>query len=321
MSEKYEGKVAVKEIKEFFDYEQITGDEKSLERWVVVPDVNRPGLELSGYTKLTEPRRVVIIGNKEQEYIEEMSEELQRERYKLITDALTPCIVISRNFDCPPILKEVAESVNFPIFKTDGPTFRVMADLITLLDEKLAPMDTLHGVLMSIYGVGVLITGESGMGKSEIALELIKRGHVLITDDRVDVKRVHNVIKGTSPELLEGMLEIRGIGIIDVAKMFGASALLKVFNVDYVIKLEKFNDKSDYMRVGNEDTQYLDILGLDIPTITLPVREGRSMAVIVESAVTNYRLREEGFNSAKEFENRVLEYIHAENAKRREEEE
>ena len=150
MSEKYEGKVTIKEIKEFFDYEQLTGDEKSLDRWVVVPDVNRPGLELSGYTKLTEPRRVVIIGNKEQEYISEMSEELQKERFQLITDALTPCIIITRNFDCPPLLKEIAENLNFPIFKTSHPTYRVMVDLITLLDEKLAPKDSLHGVLMSV---------------------------------------------------------------------------------------------------------------------------------------------------------------------------
>ena len=175
-----------------------------------------------------------------------MSEELQKERFQLITDALTPCIIITRNFDCPPLLKEIAENLNFPIFKTSHPTYRVMVDLITLLDEKLAPKDSLHGVLMSVYGVGVLITGESGMGKSEIALELIKRGHVLISDDRVDIKRIHNVIKGHSPELLEGMLEIRGIGIIDVAKMFGASALLKVFNVNFIINLEKFNDLKSY---------------------------------------------------------------------------
>lgn len=309
----------IKEAKEFFDYEQVTGNEESLNRWIVVPDVNRPGLELSGYEKLTEPRRVVIIGNKEIEYISEMPEDVQRERFKLITDALTPMIVLSRNFKCPPILKEVAESNNFPIFRSVYPTYRVMVDMITFLDEKLAPSDSLHGVLMSVYGIGVLITGESGMGKSEIALELIKRGHVLIADDRVDVKRIHNVIKGHSPELLAGMLEIRGIGIIDVAKMFGASTLLKQFNVGLNIKLEKYNDKAEYMRVGNEDTKYTNILGLDIPMITLPVQEGRSMAVIVESAVTNFRLIEEGFNSAKEFEKRVYEFIARENQKRQEE--
>ena len=318
MSEKFEGKVMIKEAKEFFDYEQITGDEESLNRWIVVPDVNRPGLELSGYEKLTEPRRVVIIGNKEQEYISEMSEDLQRERFKLITDSLTPCIIITRNFDCPEILLEVAKELNFPIFRTGSPTYRAMVDLITFLDERLAPSDSLHGVLMSVYGVGILITGESGMGKSEIALELIKRGHVLISDDRVDVKRIHNVIKGHPPELLEGMLEIRGIGVIDVVKMFGASALLKSFNITFIINLEKFNGNSDYMRVGNEDNQFINILGLDVPSITVPVKEGRSVAVIVESAVTNFRLREEGFNSAKEFENRVLEYIKAENAKNQE---
>lgn len=313
MQEGFEGKVAIREIKEFFNYRQITGNDDSLNRWVVVPDVNRPGLELSGYQKLTEPRRVVIIGSKEMEYINEMDENIQRERFKLITDALTPMILITRNFECPLVLKEIAEANNFPIFSSDGPTFRDMVDLITFLDERLAPSDTLHGVLMSVYGIGVLITGESGMGKSEIALELIKRGHVLVADDRVDVSRIHNVIVGRAPMLLEGMLEIRGIGIIDVSKMFGASSLLKKFNININIKLEKFDNNVNYMRVGNEETQKTNILGLEIPTLVLPVKEGRSMGVIVESAVTNYRLTEEGFNSAKEFEKRVYDYIQQQN--------
>ncbi len=311
--EEYQGKVTIREVKEFFNYRQITGNDESLNRWIVVPDVNRPGLELSGFEKLTEPRRLVIIGSKEMEYIEEMSEHDQRERFKLITDALTPMILITRNFECPRVLREIAEENNFPIFSSHAPTYRDMVDIITFLDEKLAPSDSLHGVLMSVYGVGVLITGESGMGKSEIALELIKRGHVLVADDRIDVSRVHNTIVGRPPLLLEGMLEIRGVGIIDVSKMFGASSLLKKFNINIIIKLENFDQNFNYTRVGVEEMNYTKILGVELPTLILPVRQGRSMGVIVESAVTNYRLTEQGFNSAKEFEKRVYDYIQLQN--------
>lgn len=310
-----EGKVMIRELVDYFKFEQVTGDEDSLNRWVIVPDLNRPGLELAGFFKQTEPRRIVIIGDKELAYIETLDDETQRERFSKITDAFTPMLVFSRNRECPPILKEVAEKMNFPMFKSMLPSYRLMVDLVGFLDERLAPSDSLHGVLMSVFGKGVLITGESGMGKSEIALELIRRGHILVADDRVDVSKVHNTITGLSPELLEGMLEIRGIGIIDVAKMFGASSLLAKARVDVVIKLEKYNDKMDYARVGIEDDQFTNILEIDIPTIVLPVKEGRTMAVLVESAVTNFQLKQNGFNSAKEFEQRVLRYIEAENVK------
>ncbi len=311
--EGFHEKVSIRELINYFHYRQITGNDESLNRWIVVPDVNRPGMELCGYKKLTEPRRLVIIGSKEMDYILEMSEEDQRERFLLFTDALTPMILITHGFECPPILKEVAESQNFPIFSSTNETYRDMVDIISFLDEKLAPSDNLHGVLMSVYGLGVLIMGASGMGKSEIALELIKRGHVLIADDRVDVSRVHRNIVGRPPFLLEGMLEIRGIGIIDVSKMYGASSILKKFNIDLIIKLEKFDDNAEYTRVGNEDTLYTNILGVDIPSFIIPVREGRSMGVIVESAVANFRLTEQGYNSAKEFENRVYQYIQSQN--------
>lgn len=311
--EEFEGKVMIRELVDYFKFEQITGDEESLNRWVIVPDLNRPGLELAGFFKLTEPRRIVIIGDKELAYIETLDEETQIERYRIITDAYTPMIVFSRNREVPPILKKVAEEHNFPIFKSLLPSYRLMVDLIGFLDVRLAPSDSLHGVLISVFGKGVLITGESGMGKSEIALELIRRGHVLVADDRVDVAKVHNNLLGRAPELLQGMLEIRGIGIIDVAKMFGASALLARNNIDVIIKLEKYDQKQDYARVGIEDDQFTNILDIEVPTIVLPVKEGRTMAVLVESAVTNFQLKEAGFNSAKEFEQRVLKYIEAQN--------
>ncbi|MEG0177754.1 HPr(Ser) kinase/phosphatase [Anaerorhabdus sp.] len=307
------GKVMIRELVDYFKFEQITGNEESLNRWVIVPDLNRPGLELAGFFKLTEPRRIVIIGDKEIAYIETLDEATQYERFKIITDAYTPMIVFSRNREVPPVLKRVAEENNFPIFKSSLPSYRLMVDLVGFLDERLAPSDSLHGVLISVFGKGVLITGESGMGKSEIALELIRRGHVLVADDRVDVAKVHNNLLGRSPELLQGMLEIRGIGIIDVAKMFGASSLLARNNIDVIIRLEKYDDKQDYARVGIEEDQFTNVLDIEVPTIVLPVKEGRTMAVLVESAVTNFQLKEAGFNSAKEFEQRVLNYIQKQN--------
>ena len=192
-------------------------------------------------------------------------------------------------------------------------TSRLMVDLVSFLDERLAPSDSIHGVLISVYGKGVLICGESGMGKSETALELIRKGHVLVADDRVDVVRVHNSIIGHSPQLLQGMLEIRGIGIIDVAKMFGASALLSSAQIDLVVSLEKFDSSVEYARVGIENEQFMHVLEVDLPKIVLPVKEGRTMAVLIESAVTNFRLKEMGFDSAKEFENRVYDYIEKQN--------
>ena len=188
-----------------------------------------------------------------------------------------------------------------------------MTDLITYLDSKLAPQDTLHGVLLNVYGKGVLIVGESGMGKSEIALELIRRGHLLVSDDRVDVARIHNKITGRAPELLESMLEIRGLGVIDVEKMFGGSALLEETDVQLVIRLEKYMKDKEYNRVGNVEELYYSILDLNVPMVVLPVKEGRSMGVLIEAVVSNFRLRERGVNSSKDFEQKVYDHIERKN--------
>lgn len=319
--EEQEGKVMIRELVDYFKFEQVSGNDASLDRWVIVPDLNRPGLELAGFIKESEIKRIIVMGDKELAYIETLEEDVQWSRFRAITDAYTPMIVLSRNREVPPVLLEIANETNFPIFKSDLPSYRLMVDLVAYLDEKLAPFDNVHGGLLSVYGKGVLIMGESGMGKSEIALELIRRGHILVADDRVDISRIHNKLVGRSPELLVGMLEIRGIGIIDVAKMFGASSLITKDNIDVIIYLEKYDSNKDYARVGIEKDEYTNILGIDVPKITLPVKEGRSMAVLVESAVTNFALKEAGFNSAKEFDERVLRYIEAINEKNRKENE
>jgi HPr kinase/phosphorylase len=296
----YTKKVTVREIVDFFKFERLTGDDKSLDRWTVVPDINRPGFELCGFYKRSDPRRIIIIGNKESEFIKTMTEEEQRTRFPMITDGLTPMIIITRNNELPPILKEIADSQDFPIVRTNMETYRLVTDLITFLDEKMADEDTISGTLMSVYGKGVLISGESGMGKSETALELIRDGQVLVSDDRVDVEHVHNKIFGHAPDIIKGLLEIRGIGIIDVEKMFGASAMANRSEVNMVIELVKYSAADEYNRIGDETTHYTRILDVLIPTIVLPVSPGRNMRILVESAVTNFILQEAGYSSSQE---------------------
>lgn len=301
--------VSVKALVEAFDFEQITGDEESLNRQIVMADTNRPGLELAGFFENSQVKRLVVLGDKEIAYISTMSVQKQRRAFDFITNEITPAIIITKGHKCPDVLKRCAKRKNFPVLSSESATTRLIVDLVAFLDEKLASSQCLHGGLLSIYGKGVLIRGESGMGKSEIALELIKRGHLLVADDRVDCYRIHNKIVGKAPELLSGMLEIRGIGIINVARMFGVSSVLPKTQVDFQVNLEMWKPDQDYDRVGIEEKKQKNILGVDIPKIVVPVREGRSMAVIIESAVTNYMLSEMGMDSAKEFEQRVLDYI------------
>ncbi|MBR4163102.1 MAG: HPr(Ser) kinase/phosphatase [Solobacterium sp.] len=304
----YDKKVTVREIMEFFSLEQLTGNKSSLDRWTVVPDINRPGFELCGFFKPTEPRRIVVIGNKEAQFIQQMSEKDQRERYPMLTDGLTPCIIITKNNALPPILKEIADANNFPVLRTSMETFRLVTDIITYLDERLAPEATLSGVLMNVYGSGVLLTGESGMGKSETALDLIRDHQVLIADDRVDVQHIHNKVIGHAPDIIKGLLEIRGIGIIDVEKMFGASALGDNVEIELVIKLVPYEKNAEYNRIGDETMRYTKILDVLIPTFVIPITAGRNVSVLVESAVTNFRLQKAGFSSSEEIRNRFKDY-------------
>ena len=315
MTNKYTKQVSIRDVSKAFRLEQLTGNDAALDRWTVVPDVNRPGFELCGFYRMTEPRRIVIIGNKESDYIKGMSEAEQRERFPRLTDGLTPAIIISRNNPLPPILKEIAEANNFPILRTNMPTYRLITDLIAYLDEGLAREDTIGGVLMSVYGKGVLLTGESGMGKSETALELINKKHVLIADDRVDIEHVHNTIYGHAPDIIKGLLEIRGIGIIDVEKMFGTSALGERAEIDLIINLVPYDSSYEYDRIGDEQSEYTELLDVRIPTMTIPLSAGRNVGVLVESAVTNFQLKEKGYNSAKEVKKRLRKYLEKEDKK------
>lgn len=302
-------KVTVKEFADYFQFEQLTGDEQSLRRSIELTDTNRPGLELAGFFDYSQAKRLVILGDKEIAYIATMSEQSQKRSFDFLTGEETPAIVITRGHECPQILRECALEKNFPVFCCEEKTNHTIVNIITWLDERLAKSVSVHGELLIIYGIGVMICGESGMGKSEIALELIKRGHQLVADDRVDCYRIHNHLLGKSPQLLEGMLELRGVGVINIARMYGVGAVAHKANVDIQITLEEFDPRANYDRVGIEEKKMVSILDVDVPKITIPVREGRSMGVIIESAVTNYMLAKDGLDSAKEFEQRVLEFI------------
>lgn len=301
--------VSLLELKKFFALTQVTGDEASLLREVITPEINRPGFELTGFFKRSSLKRLMILGDKEIAYIKTMPEEIQIERFSRLINNLTPTIIISKSHRTPRQLRLIAQQRNFPIFRSELPTYRLLVDMIGYLDEKLAPSTDIHGVLMNVFGKGVLITGESGIGKSELALELIRKGHVLIADDRVIVSRVHRIIVGQPPELLKGFLEIRGLGIIDIVQMFGASAILEQSDVDFVIELEKWNPNRNYARVGIEERIHQDILGVDVPKIVFPVKEGRNMSVLVEAAVTDFTLKQMGLDSSKMFDERVFHHI------------
>lgn len=302
-------KCLIRDFKEHFNFTQIVGDDYSLERWIIVGDVNRPGLELTGFFDESEPRRVVILGQKEVAYIKTLTYEQQVERFDRLTDGWTPCIVLARDLQVPEVLQEIAQTKNFPIFVSEKSTSQLMIDVVLFLDEKLSPIEYVHGVLVNVHGKGVLITGASGMGKSEIALELIKNGHILIADDRVDVTRANGHLVGQSPALLTNMLEVRGIGIINVAQMFGASAVMSKSQIDFNIELEEWDDVKDYLRVGTEAQPPFKVHGIEIDRLVFPVREGRHLATLVEAAVINFTLKKRGFDASADFEQRVFDML------------
>lgn len=302
-------KVYVRDLKEQFNLTQLTGNDESLNRWIVAPDVNRPGLELAGYTRANDLKRVTIIGTKEHEFLENIDFDIQYQRFGIITDAYTPCIIITKSQNCPDALYKIANERNFPVFQTNEDTLRISVEVTAFLDKCLAPSQIFHGVMMNIYGVGVLLKGESGIGKSELALDLVRRGHMLVADDCVEIYRVHNELTCKAPDLLRNMLEIRGIGIIDMTKIYGAVSCLDSCNLDFVVELRFFDNSENIDRTGLGATNTIDIMGLEKPLIIVPVREGRAISVIVESAVANFRLLQKGEDTAKDFQVKLKDLI------------
>ncbi len=300
--EKFEKRVFVEDLMHAFNLKLVSGSEESLKRWIVVPDVNRPGLELCEDYIDIDLKRVNILGNKEIRYLSRFEYEELRNKFEKITDAYSPCIIIAAGNKAPQALIDLAKDRDFPVFETELPTYRISVDITAYLDSLLANSISKHGVLVSIYGIGVLITGESGVGKSELALELIKKGHFLVADDLVEIKRIHNELQGEANKNLKNFLEIRGIGIIDARIMFGASSIVDDIKISLIINIEKYKENIEYDRIGSDDTlSSEEILGLNIPKLNLPIKEGRVLSVLVEAAVMDFRLKNQGYNGAKIF--------------------
>lgn len=273
-------------------------------RPIGVADLCRPGLQFAGYFDVFANERPQVIGKTEMAYLESLPDEVRGARLQRYFSYPIPCIVIARDMECPQALLEQAQRHDVPIYSTEDETSIFTSKAITYLSEALAPRVTQHGVLVDVFGVGVLITGESGVGKSECALELIKRGHLLVADDVVDIARVGHKLRGESPEIVRDFMELRGIGIVDIKSIFGIGAILRKKTVDFVIHLEYWTPGRDYDRLGTKD-KTMDILGVDVPLINVPVRSGRNLAMIVEIAARNWRLKNEGYNAVTELDRRL----------------
>lgn len=251
-------------------------------------EINRPGLQFSGFYSYFANERIQIIGNAEWSFLDVMQSELRKKRLKKFLEFETPCTIIARNLTPHQELIESAQIYNRWILRTDNVTSRFTSKIMNYLDEKLAPETRVHGVLVDVYGIGILITGESGIGKSETALELIKRGHRLIADDAVDIKQVDGILIGSAPYITSGMMEVRGMGIIDVPALYGLSSIVKTKNIDLIVDIEQWEQEKNYDRLGI-DKEYLDILNTPVRKITMPIRPGRNTAVLVEAVAANYR--------------------------------
>lgn len=299
----------VDKIIEKMELVAIAPDIDTSNKIVTIPDINRPALQLAGFFDHFDSDRVQVIGRVEAAYIDTLDRETKLSRYEQLLSCNVPCIVYCRGMDADEEMVEMARKYQIPLFKTDKQTSSFEAEIIRWMKVMLAPCISIHGVLVDVYGEGVLITGESGIGKSEAALELIKRGHRLVTDDVVEIRKVSDeTLIGTAPEITRHFIELRGIGIIDVKTLFGVESVKETQGIDMVIHLEDWDKEKEYDRFGLEE-EYTEILGNKVVCHNLPVRPGRNLAVIVESAAVNWRQKKMGYNAAKELYNRVQNSI------------
>ena len=279
------------------------------ERYIKVPDINRPGMQIADFWEYYDSNRIQIFGLVEYTYLEQMDPEKKREIYRRFLVKELPCVIFARDLKPDKDFLKMAEENGIPVLSTEKSTSIITAEVIRWLHVQLAPEISIHGVLVDVYGEGVLITGESGIGKSEAAIELIKRGHRLISDDVVQIKRVSDdTLVGSAPEITRHFIELRGIGIIDVKTLFGVEAVKNTQTIDLVIQLEDWNKETEYDRMGLED-QYTEFLGNKVVCHHLPVRPGRNLAIIVEAAAVNHRQKKMGYNAAQALYKRVQENL------------
>lgn len=288
---------------------KLIAGKEGMQRPIKLSEVHRPGLSLSGYLKNYLGQRILIFGNVEISYLKDLDAELRRTRLEGILTLQIPAVIVAGRYRPPKELVSFCENNGIPLFRTSMNTMNLLSKMTFLLSEEFSPSMTVHGTLVEAFGVGVLIQGDSSVGKSEAALGLIERGHRLISDDVVKVKlREGSYLEGSGPELTRHLMEIRGIGIINVAHLYGAVCVRDDKKLDIVVKLEEWDDRRFYDRIGL-DEKYCDILGVKVPYHILPVKPGRDVVLLLETIVLNHRLKEMGYNSAKEFNVKLLETI------------
>ena len=276
---------------------------------IQVPDINRPALQLTGYFDHFDSERVQIIGYVEYTYLETLSDEKKKEMYAQLLSYGIPCIVYCRNMEPDAMFLEMANEMKVPIFQSCKQTSAFTAEVIRWLNVELAPCISIHGVLVDVYGVGVLMMGESGIGKSEAALELINRGHRLVTDDVVEIRKVSDdTLVGKAPDITRHFIELRGIGIVDVKSLFGVQSVRETQTIDLVINMEEWDKIREYERLGMKE-EYTEFLGNKDVCHSIPIRPGRNLAIIVESAAVNHRQKQMGYNAAEELYRRVQESL------------
>jgi HPr kinase/phosphorylase len=303
--------VRTQDLLENFNLTLVAGKD-GIHREIFSSDLSRPGMELTGYFKYYPKERLQLIGQTEMNFFLDLTEDEQRDRVRRLCTDVTPGIVISRGMEIPEVIIEAANESGVPILHSPRKTTRVISRLTNYLEAKFAPTTAIHGVLVDINGVGVLITGQSGVGKSETALELVKRGHRLVADDNVEIRQEdYDTLIGSAPPLIEHLLEIRGVGIINIMTLFGAGAVRSQKKISYIVNLEIWDEKKQYDRLGL-DEERLKIMDVELPKITIPVRPGRNLAVIIEVAAMNFRLKKMGFNAAEEFSDRLTTMIEQE---------
>jgi len=278
--------VTIEELIENFNLEILVEGEKG--KLINVSDINRPGLQIAGFYEYFDSVRVQLLGMAEWSFLDCMETELRKKRLKKYLKLDTPCVIITRNLEPHKEFMKAAEENGRWVLRTKLISTRFISKLTNYLDTRLAPETRLHGVLVDVYGIGILLSGESGIGKSECALELIKRGHRLIADDAVDIKEIDGVLLGSCPYITAGMLEVRGMGIIDIPAIYGMSSVLNTKTISLLISLNLWNDSEEYDRLGI-DNEFMNILNVPVRKITLPIRPGRNIAVIIEAAAANYR--------------------------------
>ena len=303
MAEKFT--ISLKKIIDEFQLEVIYTPKDTSELLIDENDVNRPGLQLMGFYEYFNPERIQIIGKMEFAYLSTIDEKTRYERLELLFSQKLPALIITRELPYFSEMLELAQKYEMPLLRSKESTSNFMSGLIAFLNLNLAPRITRHGVLIEIYGEGVFLTGESGVGKSETAIELVKRGHRLVADDAVEIRKVSNIsLVGSSPDNIRHFLELRGIGIINARRLFGMGAVKMTEKIDLVVEMELWNPEKIYDRMGI-DTEYASILGVKVPCLTIPVKPGRNLAVILEVAAMNNRQKKMGYNAATELLDRL----------------